>query len=183
MRKLDLKCNLSFNFSDIEENFREWNELNNLFYTNIENDLDCFTKTKQYYYLKLKPKFSQCLAIVFAICSIFVIFAEITIFIDYHLNVFGLVINYSISSSLLLLNFTCILYLAYLCLCSLVGCFNFKISGIYSIHSNQHTDSNSLLFLSSFMCKIGFPLCLNFINMLKLNTKTALEEVISNINL
>lgn len=98
-------------------------------------------------------------------------------FIHYPLNVFGVVINQHFSQSIVLINLTCVLPLVYLFLCTLSGLFHIKLSGIYSMHSNQHTDSNSLLFMASFMCKIGFPLCLNFVEILKLDTKTALGEV------
>jgi hypothetical protein len=61
---------------------------------------------------------------------------------------------------------------------SLYGLFHLKLYGFYSMHHNRQSDSDSLLFLSSFMCRIGFPLCLNFVQILKLqHVKTNIEWI------
>lgn len=76
-----------------------------------------------------------------------------------------------------LLNLACFIPLIFLFCTCLYGLFSLRLSGFYSMHDNKHTDSISLLYLSSFMCRIGFPLCLNFLQIIKLkNTNTALEE-------
>ena len=41
-----------------------------------------------------------------------------------------------------------------------------KISGYYGLYGNRHTDSQSILFISSLMCKICFSLCLNVAEMI-----------------
>jgi len=46
------------------------------------------------------------------------------------------------------------------------------------MHDNKMTDSDALLFISSNMCRIGFPLCLNFVQILKLqNLNTNIEWI------
>jgi len=115
--------------------------------------------------------------------TLILIFGKITMFVNYPLNIFGIIINKHFSDSLILLNLACVIPLTYLFVCSLSGLFHIKLSGVFSMHRNQNSDTNSLLFLASFMCRIGFPLCLNFIQILKLNTDTVLGELLGIIDL
>jgi hypothetical protein len=97
-------------------------------------------------------------------------------FTNLPLSIFGMLIEQS--SSILALNILALLPLVFVFLTSLYGLFNLKLSGFYSMHNNRHTDSVSLLFLTSFMCRIGFPLCLNFVQILKIpNFTTSLESM------
>lgn len=51
------------------------------------------------------------------------------------------------------------------------------------MYKNNQTDSTSLLFVSGFMCRIGFPLLINFVQFLKLKRKTIIEEIVGSTEL
>jgi len=132
---------------------------------------------KKYYYLKIKPFLLRLLSFITVFFSLAVLFGEVTMFISGSFNFFNMFLSVYCLNSIILLNLSCVLPLIFLFICTFSGLFSFKLGGVYSMHNNQHTDSNSLLFLASFMCKVGFPLCINFVNMLKLDIHTSLEEV------
>ncbi len=108
--------------------------------------------------------------------SLGIILSEITLFTNLPLSIFGFLIEHS--DNIYMLNALCLTPLIFMFLTSLYGLFQMKLYGYYSVHDNRQTDSVSLLFLSSFMCRIGFPLSLNFVQILKLNhLKTNIEWI------
>jgi len=102
------------------------------------------------------------------------------------LSIFGILINIS-NANALLTNLICIIPLTYLFCASLIGLFHLKLSGYYGIYKNQKTQIISLLFLTNFICRIGFPLLLNFLQILKLklnyNISIALDDVLGETSL
>lgn len=110
----------------------------------------------------------------FIMLSLATILSEVTLFTNLPLSIFGLLIEQT--ENILLLNLLCLIPLLYLLYTSLYGLFKLKLAGFYSMHDNQHTDSISLLFLTGFMCRIGFPLCLNFVQVLKLSSASTILE-------
>lgn len=121
------------------------------------------------------PLVYRIIAYFFYCLSCLIIISEVTIFLNFNLCVFGIAINYTNSISFILP--LAIIPLVYLISSTLYGLFNLKISGIFGIYSNKQTDAESLLMLTSFMCRIAFPLGLNFIQILKLSEKTTLEQI------
>jgi hypothetical protein len=112
--------------------------------------------------------------------SLAIILSEITLFTNLPLSIFGLIIWQS--DSIYTINFICLITLTFMFCTSMYGLFKLKLSGIYSINDHRHTDSISLLFLASFMCRIGFPLCLNFVQILKLrDVKTQIEIIMGEV--
>jgi hypothetical protein len=131
----------------------------------------------KYYYLNIKPWVLRVLAFFLILMSLATVLSEITLFTNFPLSIFGLLIEKS--QNIYALNILCLIPLLFIFITSLYGLFNLKLSGFYSIHDNRQTDSSSLLFLSGFMCRIGFPLCLNFVQILKLrNVNTLIEYII-----
>lgn len=114
--------------------------------------------------------------------SIIITLSEITLFLDMPLSVFSYF--FEKCNSILFMNVMVLLPLIFIFLTSLYGLFNLKIYGIYHISKSQNTDSSSLLFLTSFICKIGYPLCLNFVYILKMRTnRTSLETMLGVMDL
>jgi hypothetical protein len=116
------------------------------------------------------------IAFFIILMSLAIILSEITLFTHLPLSIFGLLIRES--DNIYAINFISLVTLSFMFCTSLYGLFNLKLSGIYSINDHRHTNSISLLFLASFMCRIGFPLCLNFVQILKLTGVTTQIEVI-----
>ena len=124
----------------------------------------------------LKPWVLRIIAFFLIILSLATLLSEITLFTNLPLSVFGLLVEQA--DNIYLLNLLCILPLIFLFLTSLYGLFQLKLSGLYTVHHNRQTDAYSLLFIASFMCRIGFPLCLNFVQILKLrDLKTNIEWI------
>lgn len=124
----------------------------------------------------------KAIGVVSAIFSLAIILSEITLFLDMPLSVFSYVLERC--NSILTMNITVLLPLIFLFLTSLYGLFKIKIYGIYHISKSQNTDASSLLFLTSFICKIGYPLCLNFVYILKMRTyRTSLETLLGVMDL
>jgi hypothetical protein len=128
------------------------------------------------YHLNIKPWLHRVVAFFLIILSLCTILSEITLFTNLPLSLFGLLIGQF--DNIYIINILCLMPLIFMFLTALYGLFNLKLSGFYSIHDNRQTDSASLLFLSGFMCRIGFPLCLNFVQILKLDkVKTSIESI------
>ena len=116
------------------------------------------------------------------ILSVSTIISEVTLYFKVNASIIGILIDSS-SQSLFMIHFLSVVPLSFLFYYCLYGLFNLKINGLYGIYKNNQTDSVSLLFLSSFMCKVGFPLCINFAQILKLKKKTILEEIVGSTEL
>jgi len=172
----------------LAENYLEWEYLNKLI-TNNDSKIrenfqnqNRFNKIYDYFYFFIRPWILRVIGVICATLTIILILSEITNFTQIKLCVFGFLIENS--KNIYLLNLYVIIPLFYTTLCSLYGVFNLKIYGIYHISKGRKTDANSLLFLSGFICRIGFPLCFNFLQMLKLkNSKTSLEELLGVMDL
>ena len=126
--------------------------------------------------MMIKPWMMRALAFGLILLSLSVVLSEVTLFTNLPLSIFGILIEKS--DNIYMLNVLCLIPLIFMFLTSLYGLFHLKLYGYYSVHDNRQTDSLSLLFLSSFMCRIGFPLCLNFVQIIKLKfIKTNIEWI------
>ena len=132
--------------------------------------------------MKYRPYILKALGLISALFSLAIILSEITLFLDMPLSVFSYFLEKC--NSILTINLMVLLTLIFLFLTTLYGLFNLKIYGIYHISKSQNTDASSLLFLTSFICKIGYPLCLNFVYILKMRTyRTSLETLLGVMDL
>ncbi|KAF7723705.1 LMBR1 domain-containing protein 2 [Apophysomyces ossiformis] len=55
--------------------------------------------------------------------------------------------------------------LMYMCLCVYSSLFKIRFFNLYLLIPNHHTDANSLLWFTGYMCKMMAPLCYNYINL------------------
>lgn len=128
--------------------------------------------------MSLIIKITALFSIIFSLSTML---SEITLFTKLNFSVFGMLIESC--NSILLFHLLTVIPLIFLFISCLFGLFNLKLSGIYGMYKNNHTDSVSLLFISGFMCRIGFPLCINFVQILKLKNKTILEDIVGSTEL
>jgi hypothetical protein len=99
-------------------------------------------------------------------------------------SIFGYLIEKA--NNIYITNLIVLIPMIFLFLTTLYGLFNLKLFRNYHIYisKNQKTDGYSILFLSGFICKIGFPLCLNFLQIAKINiNKTSLESFLGVMDL
>ena len=124
-------------------------------------------KNEILYILKIRPILILIIEIILITFCVLIFISEITLFLKKYtsFSLFGSLINL-FSNNLFLLHFAIFLpifFMFFLCFFTL---FNMKISGYYGMYGNRHTDSQSILFISSLMCKICFSLCLNVAEMI-----------------
>jgi hypothetical protein len=163
-----------------EEIYEEWLLLGKLLYPKEGENNPDLSKFEKVYHLSLRPWFLRILAFFLILMSLATVLSEITLFMEkMSFSIFGLLVDSS--ENIFIINLLSLIPIIFLFLTSLYGLFNMKVSWFYTIHDNRHTDSISLLFLASFMCRIGFPLCLNFLQILKMERdlrKAKLIEVL-----
>ena len=128
------------------------------------------------YYLNIRPIILKSLSILFCLFSLLIIYGEFTIGITMSSNIFDYMLDITYSS--ILFNILSVLFFMILFYYCLVALFDLKLSGYYDINSNRETDAYSLFHLTLFICRVGFPLCLNFLCFFKKHLPTTLEEVI-----
>ena len=129
-------------------------------------------KNEIIYILKIRPILILIIEIILITFCVIIFISEITLFLKKYtsFSLFGSLINL-FSNNLFLLHFAIFLpifFMFFLCFFTL---FNMKISGYYGMYGNRHTDSHSIVFISSLMCKICFSLCLNVVEMIAYDSK------------
>ncbi|KAI8985114.1 LMBR1-like membrane protein-domain-containing protein [Pilobolus umbonatus] len=115
--------------------------------------------------IRIKPLTNKVLAMIFAVISTCIIWSELVF------NVKKPVI--SIVSRMLMacgMNYAAVeivsfFTLLYMCMCVYSSLFKVRFFDLYLLIPNHHTDENSLLWFTSYMCKMVPPLCYNFINL------------------
>ncbi|KAI9472251.1 MAG: LMBR1-like membrane protein-domain-containing protein [Benjaminiella poitrasii] len=116
--------------------------------------------------LRILPNINKLLAIAFSVVSICIIWSELVFnvrrpvilsIVYYVVNACG--INYAA------LEIMAFFILLFMCICVYSSLFKIRFFNLYLLIPNHHTDENSLLWFTSYMCKMMAPLCYNFINL------------------
>ncbi|SAM04151.1 hypothetical protein [Absidia glauca] len=123
------------------------------------------------------------LSVILGVVSICILWSELTFNIKSPLvSIVGLAIqacklNYA---AVEVLSF---LILTWMCICVYTSLFKVRFFNLYLLIPHHHTDPNSLLWFTSYMCKMMAPLCYNYINLLgpaeARNSKDHTETVFS----
>ncbi len=166
----------------MEEAFLEWNSIQSL-----QESLNRGNNTLKFnFQTSYKVFFTQWLlrfvALQMILLSLATTLSEFTLYLNINVSIIGMLVNTS-SDSVFLVHIITVIPLGFLFYACLFGMFNLKIAGLFGMYKNNHTDATSLLFMSSFMCRIGFPLCINFVQILKLKKRTVLEEIVGSTDL
>lgn len=128
----------------------------------------------KHYYLRIRPFLLIVIVFSMIVLSIIITISEVTMFMETSYCLFGMLILKS--SNLFIFHLCTLIPLALLFYLSFYALFKLKLSGYFGMYPNAQTDASSLLFISKAMCKIGIPLCINFIQMIKIkHSKTILE--------
>lgn len=113
------------------------------------------------------------LSFITVVLTAFIIWSEITLFLNINLNPISFVIKSSdsVAASTILLT----IYLSYFTICTFYPIFTLRTL-TYDI-CRHNSDNLTVLTLTNFVSIICFPLCLNFIKILKLDDVTYFEEI------
>ncbi|KAI9496861.1 LMBR1-like membrane protein-domain-containing protein [Zychaea mexicana] len=115
--------------------------------------------------LRLEPVFHRGVAILCALVSICILWSELVFNIKnpvislVALGLKGCGFNYAAVE--LMAFFT----LTFMCLCVYTSLFKVRFFNLYLLIPNHHTDENSLLWFTGYLCKMMAPLCYNYINL------------------
>ncbi|KAG2198566.1 hypothetical protein INT46_007720 [Mucor plumbeus] len=127
---------------------------------------DFKSSVEWWWMLRIAPNLNKILAIVFSVVSVCIIWSEIVFnvkrpviisIVYYALNACGT--NYAA------LEIMAFFTLMYMCICVYSSLFKIRFFNLYILIPNHHTDENSLLWFTGYMCKMMAPLCYNFINL------------------
>ncbi|KAG2236234.1 hypothetical protein INT48_008594 [Thamnidium elegans] len=136
-------------------------------YNNEETRWTKFMLTMEWWWvLRISPNLYKLLAIIFSCISVCIIWSELVFNVRkpaiisiayYALNACGT--NYAA------LEIMAFLTLLYMCICVYSSLFKIRFFNLYLLIPNHHTDENSLLWFTGYMCKMMAPLCYNYINL------------------
>ncbi|CAO3673443.1 unnamed protein product [Rhizopus microsporus] len=115
--------------------------------------------------IRIAPLLYRILAIIFSVIGVFIIWSELTFnvksptlsIVSWALKACGT--NYAA------VEFMAFLTITYMFVCVYSSLFKIRFFNLYLLIPNHHTDENSLLWFTGYMCKMMAPLCYNFINL------------------
>ncbi|KAJ3024633.1 UNVERIFIED_CONTAM: LMBR1 domain-containing protein 2 [Siphonaria sp. JEL0065] len=117
------------------------------------------------WYIWLRPIIIRLFSIIFILASIALIWSESTFQITaLPLSIPALLIKNNFVSYASL-EFIAISFLIYMCTCAYSTLFRINIFDYYVIVPEHCTDEPSMLFVGGYLCRLTFPLCYNFLNM------------------
>lgn len=119
------------------------------------------TKTKQIYYIYIKPIYKVSFALICILLEIITLYGEIFSSIDEtFFSIMGNLIT--LTNNIVLVHFITLIQISFLFYLCLYTIFKMKVSFLCQMYGNRQTDSNSVLFVCNMMARIGFPICINF---------------------
>lgn len=141
------------------------------------------TKIAWRWYYSVRPYLFYGLSLLLALLSIIIIWSEVTFQLtEPNISLVYIYMKYSKYLSYLFFELIVVILLIYMCICTYTSLFQLKLFDLYHLFPNHHTDDNSLVFCASYLCRLTFPLCYNFINLAD-NTQTAFSSIMGNIDL
>ncbi|ORZ25110.1 LMBR1-like membrane protein-domain-containing protein [Absidia repens] len=106
------------------------------------------------------------LAVILGVISICILWSELTFNVQsYLISIVGLAIN-ACGLNYAAIEVLSFFVLTWMCLCVYTSLFKIRFFNLYLLIPHHHTDPNSLLWFTGYMCKMMAPLCYNYINLL-----------------
>ncbi|KAI8640315.1 LMBR1-like membrane protein-domain-containing protein [Parasitella parasitica] len=127
---------------------------------------DIKASAEWWWMLRIAPNLNKFLAIVFSLISMCIIWSEIVFNVKKPvvISIVYYVLN-ACGSNYATLEIMAFFTLMYMCFCVYSSLFKIRFFNLYLLIPNHHTDENSLLWFTGYMCKMMAPLCYNFINL------------------
>ncbi|CAO3686405.1 unnamed protein product [Rhizopus stolonifer] len=115
--------------------------------------------------VRISPFLNRIIAILFSLISVFIIWSELTFNVRKPtLSIVSLALK-SCGTNYAAVEIMAFFTLMYMCICVYSSLFKIRFFNLYLLIPNHHTDENSLLWFTGYMCKMMAPLCYNFINL------------------
>ncbi|XP_074598129.1 G-protein coupled receptor-associated protein LMBRD2 [Brevipalpus obovatus] len=114
----------------------------------------------------------KCISYITTALTIIIVWSELTFSIHSPpLSIFALIFLYfEHQQAYFMMELFSILSIAYFCICTYYTVFKIRIFNYYYLASHHQTDEYSLIFSGMLLCRLTPPLCLNFLNLINLNT-------------
>ena len=121
------------------------------------------SRFKVFYYQKLRRPFLFIYAAIIITCSLMLMLSQIGSFFNFSL--YGKIVKAVVKGNLgiLGLHFFIMIPIIFLFIMSIYTFFKLKISGYFYMYKNRQTDSVTLMYFSTNLCRISFSICLDFI--------------------
>ena len=121
------------------------------------------SKFKIFYYQKIRRPVLFIYASIIVVCSLIFMISQIGTFFNFSL--YGKVVKAVVKKNLgiLGLHFFIMIPIIFLFIMSIYTFFKLKISGYFYMYKNRQTDSVTLMYFSTNLCRLSFSICLDFI--------------------
>ena len=121
------------------------------------------SKLKIFYYQKIRRPVLFIYASIIIICSLILMISQIGTFFNFSL--YGKVVKAVVEKDLGIvgLHFFIMIPIIFLFIMSIYTFFKLKISGYFYMYKNRQTDSVTLMYFSTNLCRLSFSICLDFI--------------------
>jgi hypothetical protein len=164
--KMKMAQEKAFLYQDILANMSNPDKTFDSAFWNIKNDQ--YKAQMQrfwwWWFCRIEPISMKTLAVLTALCSIMVVWSESTFQIaSVHISIPSLIL--SPSTSTFIMEILALAFICYMCTCTYSTLLRIKIFDYYQMVPRHNTDQVSLLWVGSYLCKLTFPLCYNFLNM------------------
>ncbi|CAO3579816.1 unnamed protein product [Absidia cylindrospora] len=159
----------AFYLQDIETNKENSHRR---FYSSIQpqDESSSWTETKSriewWWVIVFRTIVYRILAVILGVISICILWSELTFNVQSSLiSIVGLAIN-ACGLNYAAIEVLSFFVLTWMCLCVYTSLFKIRFFNLYLLIPHHHTDPNSLLWFTGYMCKMMAPLCYNYINLL-----------------
>jgi LMBR1-like membrane protein len=118
--------------------------------------------------------------VCFAVCSVFLLLGEATLFVNTNVSIFPLI--FEDQTGELGTQLLCLIVMGYLFSCTYIGLFTLRIEGSYGLYGGNHTDPANFVWSAFFTTRIVHPLIYNFLLLIKVHD-TQFHKVMGVMNI
>ncbi|KAJ1912449.1 hypothetical protein IWQ60_009660 [Tieghemiomyces parasiticus] len=136
-----------------------------------------------WWHLRLRPLLYRVLALACTIWSIMLIWSELTFNVSNPpLSIFARILHAS-GIGYATLEVVSFVTVAYMCACAYGMLMELNLFHYFALAPNHHTNSRSLLFGGSYLCRLTMPLCYNFLTLSRETVNPVFSQFMGQIDL
>jgi len=138
-------------------------------------------KIAWWWYFKVRRYMLIFFATIPIFLSLSILWSEMTFqFTNSNFSLFYIFLKYSKYISYAFFELITVLLLLYMTYCTYTSLFRLQLFEYYRLFPHHHTDNNSLVFCTSYLCRLIYPLCYNFLYLTD-NSQTAYSKIMGKI--
>ncbi|KAJ3010590.1 hypothetical protein HKX48_007319 [Thoreauomyces humboldtii] len=174
----------AFLYQDIIENYRNRDRKFISSLVEVRNDHLADVKLRAYWwwYVWIRPGVLRGISIVAMIASLAVIWSESTFQVENVTLSVPAAILQSPYVGYAATELVAMAFILYMCTCAYSTLFKIRFMDYYLV-AEHHTDEGTLMFIGGYLCKLTFPLCYNFMNMVENETSVFIQYQGKAVNL